>query len=56
MEQIKKYKVLENYERHIFSNNKQLNWDRYSNVDITICDESVYHWFKNGDSWNHRTG
>lgn len=53
MEQIKKYKVLENYERHIFSNNKQLNWDRYSNVDITICDESVYHWFKNGDSWNN---
>lgn len=53
MEQIKKYKVLENYERHIFSEKRQINWDKYSDIELTICDNPVYHWFKSGDSWNN---
>lgn len=50
---MKKFRVLENYERHIFSEKKKINWGKYSDVELTICDEPVYHWFKSGDSWNN---
>lgn len=50
---MKKFRVLENYERHIFSEKKKINWGKYSDVELTICDEPVYHWFESGDSWNN---
>ncbi len=50
---MKNYKVLENYEMHIFSEKKQLNWNNNGRTDITLCGNTVYHWFKSGDSWNN---